>query len=114
MIPAFSYLAASLAPTPNELLKNWKQKERILFPRKKQFQLLHSTRSLLISGTGFRTNSKKVFTTLISLSIAESAVFPSITFLKRWLPYFICENSQFNGKQVPLLEFFPLYLRMAK
>jgi hypothetical protein len=38
-IPAFSYPAASLAPTPNELLKNWKQKERILFPRKNQFQL---------------------------------------------------------------------------
>jgi hypothetical protein len=114
MMPAFSYLAASLAPIPKELLKNWKQNERILFPRKDQFQLPYSTRSFPISGTGFLHSSKKVFTTLSSLRLAELAVLPSITILKRRLPFLILENSQFSGKHVPLLEFFPLYFRTAK
>ena len=102
-IPAFSYLAASLAPIPNELLKNWKQKERILFPRKNQFQLPYSTRNFPVSGTGYRTNTKKVLTTLISLSIVVFTGFPSITILKRRLPFSIWVKSQFNGKHVPMV-----------
>jgi hypothetical protein len=95
-------------------LKNWKQKDRILLLRKDQFQVPYSTRNFPISGTGFLHSSKKVLTTLSSPRYPSFAVFPSITDRKRWLPFLILVKSQFSGKHVPLLEFFPLYFKTAK